>query len=129
LVTPLGEEEEEDEENGEPVPMDIVDNMDVDDDNEEDGHVHEDPEGVWDPMDIQEDATMTLRRGGWRRVTPLLVHGRRRRVMAVPLGVPAHRFAGPYTIPWYKGSSSCGGRRRNTQTGALVAAFAAAAAF
>jgi hypothetical protein len=86
----------------EPAPMELDDPMEVDN-NAEDGRVHEDPEGMWDPMDIQEDATMTLRRGGWRRVTPVLVHGRRRRVMALPLGVPAHRFAGPYTIPWYKG--------------------------
>jgi hypothetical protein len=63
---------------------------------------------------------MTLRRGGWRQITPVLVHGRRRRIMALPLGVPAYRFAGPYTIPWYKGLSSCGGRRRNAQAGALV---------
>jgi hypothetical protein len=94
---------------GEAVPMDV-------DSDDEDSRDHD------DPMVIQEDATMTLRRGGWRRVTPVLVHGRRRRVMALPLGVPARRFAGPYTIPRYQGSSSNGGRRRNTQTGALVAA-------
>jgi hypothetical protein len=89
--------------------------MDVDSD-DEDGRVYD------DPMDIQEDATMTLRRGRWRRVSPVLVHGRRRRVMAVPLGIPAYRFAGPYTVPWYQGSLSRIGRRRNTQTGALVEA-------
>jgi hypothetical protein len=92
---------------GEPVPMDV-------DSDDQDDHILD------DPMDIQEDATMTLRRGGWRRVTPLLVHGRRRRIMALPPGVPAHRFAGPYTVPWYQGSSSYGGRRRNTWTGARV---------
>ncbi|KAI8889144.1 hypothetical protein K501DRAFT_267348 [Backusella circina FSU 941] len=85
--------------------------MDVDDDGgEEDGHVHGDLEGVWDPMDIREDATMTLRRGGWRRMTALIRHGCLRRLMALPLDVPAHKFAGPYIVPWYKGSSSDFGR-------------------
>ncbi|KAI8883531.1 hypothetical protein K501DRAFT_272661 [Backusella circina FSU 941] len=92
--------------------------MDVDDEGEG-GRVCGDLQEVWDPMDIQEDVAWPLRRGGRRRMTALRKRGCRRRLMALPLGVPARKFVGPYIVPWYKGSSSGWCRRRNAQTGAL----------
>ncbi|KAI8883029.1 hypothetical protein K501DRAFT_333650 [Backusella circina FSU 941] len=89
---------------GEPDWMDV-------DDEEEGGRVYADLEEVWDPMDIQEDAAWPLPRSGRRRMTALRKRGCRRRLMALPLGVPAYKFAGPYIVPWYKGSSSGWGRR------------------
>jgi hypothetical protein len=77
----------------------------------EGGRVHGD---VDDPMGIQGEVV------GRRRMSVLARRGRQRRHLALPLGVPARRLAGPYTIPWYTGSSSCGCRRRDTKTGALV---------